>query len=233
MKAALTVLLLLCKVASAAMSVTETWNVSAVIPDNSATGWSDSRTLATSIDSISRVQVHLEITGGWNGDLYAYLQHGSGFSVLLNRPGRNTSNTDGSFASGMDVTFSDTATQSTHVAGIFSGDFLPDGRNVSPFTLTDQLAPGTAMLSSFNGLNTDGIWTLFVADLSPIATSTVVSWGLTIEMAAVPEPGLACATGLLLAGATLRRRRQPKNLRINASNPLSATLTTRQVATGK
>ena len=31
----------------------------------------------------------LNLSGGWNGDLYAYLVHNSGFAVLLNRVGRN------------------------------------------------------------------------------------------------------------------------------------------------
>ena len=29
----------------------------------------------------------LNLTGGWNGDLYAYVQYGSGFTALLNRVG--------------------------------------------------------------------------------------------------------------------------------------------------
>src|SRR4030095_2852575 len=38
----------------------------------------------------------------------------------------------------------------------------------------------TGLLSSFNGLNPNGEWTLFLADLSPLDTSTLVSWGLEL-----------------------------------------------------
>jgi hypothetical protein len=44
----------------------------------------------------------------------------------------------------------------------------------------------TALLSSFNGLNPNGTWTLFIADVSGGDVTTVTSWGL--DIAAVPEP---------------------------------------------
>jgi hypothetical protein len=42
--------------------------------------------------TITDVNVGLQLSGGWNGDLYAYLVHSSGFAVLLNRVGRGTGN---------------------------------------------------------------------------------------------------------------------------------------------
>ena len=44
----------------------------------------------------------------------------------------------------------------------------------------------TAFLSSFNGLDPNGTWTLFIADVSGGDQSTLVSWELDIT--AVPEP---------------------------------------------
>lgn len=42
------------------------------------------------------ITVTINLTGGWNGDLYAHLVHESGFSVLLNRTGRSLADPDGS-----------------------------------------------------------------------------------------------------------------------------------------
>src|SRR2546423_205875 len=60
---------------------------SGLIPDGSLNGLSDTRTLSgISQPQISDVKVTLNLSGGYNGDLYAYLSHGStGFAVLLNR----------------------------------------------------------------------------------------------------------------------------------------------------
>jgi hypothetical protein len=46
--------------------------------------------------------------------------------------------------------------------------------------------PDGGSLAAFNGLNPNGTWTLFLADMSGGDTSTLVSWGLDIS--AVPEP---------------------------------------------
>ncbi|WP_193213658.1 PEP-CTERM sorting domain-containing protein [Luteolibacter marinus] len=202
--------LLLAGPARAATISTE-WTVHALVPDNTELGWSDSRMLSTGFGTIESVELHLEIDGGFNGDLYAYLIHttagGTGFSVLLNRVGRTAGNPDGSFTSGMDVTFSAEASQDIHTysGSIFSGDFLPDARE-TPWDEVVDTDPRTATLSSFNGLDADGIWTLFVADVSPVFQSTVVSWGLTVT--ATPEISGVVPTGGLVMAALLRRLRR-------------------------
>src|SRR5690242_4320481 len=62
-----------------------------VIPDANPTGWSDTRNVdwngqfGSGSWNITDVNVVLNVSGGYNGDLYAYLVHGSGFAVLLNR----------------------------------------------------------------------------------------------------------------------------------------------------
>ena len=80
-----------------------------VIPDGQLTGWTDTRSLAGAAGQITDVSVTLNLSGGWNGDLYAYLVHGSGFAVLLNRVGRDTGNAAGYGTAGMNVTLSDAA----------------------------------------------------------------------------------------------------------------------------
>ncbi|MCZ7638525.1 MAG: hypothetical protein M5U12_22225 [Verrucomicrobia bacterium] len=59
------------------------------MPDGNPSGWSDTRTLSgLPATGLLDVNVVLSVVGGYNGDLYAYLAHGGGFTVLLNRVGR-------------------------------------------------------------------------------------------------------------------------------------------------
>ena len=59
------------------------------IPDGLRSGWNDTRPVSGSsgVWQTTDVQVTLHLSGGYNGDLYAYLTHGDGFAVLLNRVG--------------------------------------------------------------------------------------------------------------------------------------------------
>jgi len=165
-----------------------------VIPDNNLSGWADTRTV-DGAGAISDLSVTLNLSGGWNGDLYAYLVHDTGFTVLLNRVGRQTGNASGYGDSGMNVVFSAAGVNGDiHLnggAGVPSGSYMPDGRNISPLATVGifDAAERTALLSSFTGLNPNGSWTLYVADLSGGEQSTVTSWGLDIGVASVPEPG--------------------------------------------
>ena len=165
------------------------WNGSQAIPDNSASGYAFTFNVSTAGPlAINNLTVDLTISGGWDGDLYAYLSHGSGFSVLLNRVGSTAANPGGSGVSGMSVEFSDSYLTDIHTAqnSPLNGNFAPDGRNVNPFTTLDTDAR-TAMLSSFNGLDPNGAWTLFIADVSPLSVSTVQSWTVSIGVG-IPEP---------------------------------------------
>jgi subtilisin-like proprotein convertase family protein len=169
------------------------------IPDGSMTGWSDTRNLVGAPNSIGDVSVTLNLSGGWNGDLYAYLVHNSGFAVLLNRVGRTGANEPGYGAAGMNVTLDDTAALNIHSVPMpGTGTYQADGRNISPLSsrsLFDLTSP-TALLRSFNGLNANGNWTLFLADVSGGDVSTVTSWGL--DIAAVPEPASLIEGGVAM-----------------------------------
>ena len=142
--------------ASAATTYTATWSVSTAIPDNSDVGYTDTRILSMAeITQIQNVTLNLNFTGGWNGDLYAYLVHGSGFAVLLNRPGRSVSAPDGSATGGLGITLDDSAASDIHTAipmsgGSVTGTFQPDGRTTDPLlVLSSDARP--ALLSSFAG----------------------------------------------------------------------------------
>ena len=204
--------------ASAAAIVFTFNNINRTIPDNSPLGLSDPRDVATPFTMILKVSISLTISGDFNGDLYVQVTHGSGFSVLLNRVGRTALNEFGYGDSGMDITLSDDAAagevhvyrttlfgnENTPVAGMLTGVWAPDARITDPDAglNTDSRS---ATLSSFNGLDPNGTWTLFVADASGGGQSTLKSWSVNAEV--VPEPN---AVGLLAVGLCLLKLAERK-----------------------
>ena len=164
------------------------------IPDGSPVGLANSVNISTSIERITDVNVSLVVTGGFNGDLHAYLVHDSGHAVLLNRAGKTLVNPSGYSDSGFNITFDDQATNldvhnyrmalsgnpNTPLAGPLTGLWTPDGRDTDP-ALVLNTDPRPATLSAFTGLNPNGRWTLFIADVDAVYASTLVSWGLDIR----------------------------------------------------
>jgi subtilisin-like proprotein convertase family protein len=193
--------------AHAASTASLTFPVGAPVPDNNAVGLSSTQSITSTIGYMTEVKVQIALSGGWSGDLYAYLTHGSGFSVLLNRPGRSLLKIDGSGANPLAILFADGAALDIHNAipdsGAVSGTYQPDAREMDPTNCLDT-SPRTAFLSSFNGLDANGDWTLYVADLATGDTMTLESWTLTLQ--GVPEPG-SMALALLGIGLAMHRRR--------------------------
>lgn len=198
------------------------------VPDDDSSGLVSAIQVSGQNDLISDLKVRLNLTAsqgtGFNGDLYAYLSHDTidGFTVLLNRPGRTSSNPIGTDGSGLSqVTFKDEAANGdvhfyelTLGTGFNPGDALtgtwqPDGRNVDPAVALDTDSR-TAFLSSFNGQAPNGEWTLFVADVASGGVVTLSDWGLDITVTAVPEPHHALWLGLGLGYFALRQRRRPR-----------------------
>ena len=79
------------------------------VPDGNPAGLANNQTIASGIASIESVVLTLNISGSFNGDLYGYITHSSGFSVLLNRTGRTGSSAFGYGDDGFAVIFDDTA----------------------------------------------------------------------------------------------------------------------------
>ncbi|MDB6016994.1 MAG: hypothetical protein JWR19_1483 [Pedosphaera sp.] len=175
---------------------------------------SDTRTLSLgsqNLFSITDLQVTLQISGGFNGDIYGYLVHDGGFAVLLNRSGRTSGNSTGYGDSGFNITLSGSALYDIHnyqnITGAVSpltGTWAPDGRFIDPSLVLDT-DPRTALLSSFNGGDPSGDWTLFLADLDFGGQATLQNWTLTVT--AVPEPSSWILGFLGLSGLWLVRRR--------------------------
>jgi subtilisin-like proprotein convertase family protein len=186
------------------------------IPDNNPSGVASTITVPTLAAQIANVTVTLDITGGYNGDIYAYLAGpNSGFAVLLNRSGVSGSSAYGYGDSGFDVTFDDSGSNpdihfyQTAVnpnggvsGGVVSGDWGSDGENINPQSSPGSFPVGaTATLASFEGIDGSdaaGQWTLFLADLAAGNQSTLVSW--SVDITTVPEPSTLAlgAMGIVL-----------------------------------
>ena len=194
---------------TAATIITETFamNVGVVIPDGDLSGVVQTIAPNTTLASLDRVTVTLVTSGGWNGDLYAYLWHNGVLSVLINRPGRTAALPDGAGVVGMSVEFSDATFTDIHLAsGAFTGGFQPDGRDIHPLMSLDT-SPRNDKLSDFLTTNPGGDWKLFIADVAAGDEATLVSWSISLTgPQAIPEPGSGLL-GLLSTAFLLRRRR--------------------------
>lgn len=197
------------------------------ITDNDSLGVTDVQNVTSDIASIGSVKVTLTIVSkegdsAFNGDLYVNLTHGGENSVLLNRVGAQAQPLGYSDAGFDHVTFSDSAANgdvhvyrltlngdhSDPLGGPLTGEWQPDARSSDPDTV-DISDARTEFLSSFQGLDPDGEWTLFLADLSGGGVSTLESWSLSFTP--VPEPsdyamgfGFLCLTFLLVRRMHLR-----------------------------
>jgi hypothetical protein len=146
--------------------------------------------------SIVNVDVRLNISGGYNGDLYGYLVLQSADSsttttILLNRIGQ-TGGDFGNSGAGINVTLSNGGATDIHNAafGAVSGTYQPDGNG--------SLA--------FGGANANGTWTLFLADMSGGDISTLVSWGMDISVVPEPITWALLIAGVAMTGLVLYRR---------------------------
>lgn len=205
--------------------------INSVIPDDDATGLSNTQGILLADGPIASVRVSLEIGAAsgefaFTGDLYAYLQHGSALSVLLNRPGRRPGESFGyDDDRTLSLTFNDSAphdihsyrlpltgSETTPLTGDLTGIWQPDGRAADPSVVLAGDAR-SAMLGSFSGADPSGHWTLFVADLSSGAVHELRSWGLEIHTrsVSVPDtgPGLWpwLLMGALVVSASRRERK--------------------------
>jgi hypothetical protein len=202
-------------------------NLNVAIRDNDPNGVQNSQTVTGLAGSIAGFQVTLDIAGtgaggAFNGDYFAELVNDTGgFAVLLNRAGMSSGNLLGNGDNGFSITFSDTAANDIHLYqnypdsfnsdGQLTGTWQPDGENISPLSAPSAfdaaLSQQTAMLSSFDGENPNGTWTLFLADLSQGGTGQLVNWSLDITTVPEPARNKIFAAGLVASLWFLRRRK--------------------------
>jgi len=175
-----------------------------VIPDNDLSGLTLTENITDWSGSVSNLSVTLNLSGGWNGDIYAYLYYDGVMgvmSVLLNQVGTPANSGLGYGDSGFNVTLSDSAAYSIHnyqansptiTGGVVQGTWQPDGGG----------------LSVFNGLDASGTWSLYLVDESAGGVMTVNSFGLQAEVTATPEPSTLALAGLGGLGMLWQFRRR-------------------------
>jgi subtilisin-like proprotein convertase family protein len=205
-----------------ASAATFSYSVGATIPDGNLNGYQNSQVVSGLSGPITDLNVTLQISGGFNGDFYAFLTHGGTTTILLNRVGRNATHQvgypDAGFgpdASASDFTFDDQASTDVHLyrngafglngSGQLTGSWQPDGRTLDPLSPASAFdgAARPATLNVFNGMDPNGLWTLYVADVSSGGEGTLVGWGMQITT--VPEPTAATLLGLGLVAFASRR----------------------------
>jgi len=199
---------------------TNTYNPSlnVAIPDGSTVGVMEQFSATGLAGSITNVTVHLDITGGFNGDLYAYLVNPQGqLSVLLNRVGVTGSNPFGFSDAGLNITLDGLAANNVHTyqsqsptlsGGGLTGTWAADGRNIDPQSagsLFNSASTG-ANLSIYQNTVPNGVWTFFIADLSGGGGNASLN-SVVLSILTVPEPQIwLMLTGGLAMLNLLRRR---------------------------
>ena len=134
------------------------------IPDNDPTGLTVAL-VSAAVDPIIDIDVEVDITHTWDGDLDITLISPTGTSVLLSD---NNGSTGDNF---IDTVFDDgAATAIGNGSPPFTGSFIPDNP-----------------LSAFNGEVATGTWELLIVDSGNGDVGTLDSWTLTIETGTVGD----------------------------------------------
>jgi len=160
-----------------------------IVDGNPAIVVANAMTLSGLGTSLSSLTVTLNISGGYNNGLYAYLVNGATTVTLMNQPGYAV-NGFGATGAGMNVTLQDGSSDHGSIQSEVSGSVLSGTYNAA------------GSLSDFNGANPNSTWTLYFSDtLAGGGNATLNGWSLDIT--AVPEPvNVALALfGCLFVGA--------------------------------
>ena len=204
-----------------------------LIPDNNPSGVALVQTLsgnpAGSLIVDVNVRLKLRGDGARNGDLFATLEHQSGYTVLLNRVGRSEQRPFGYQDPGLNILLDDEAEHGDvhrYRARLFGNDETPvgqaldsfwaggwaaDGRNIDPADSYD-IVPRRATLSSMKGLSVDGRWRLYIADVAPGGISELVEWSLDIEYTTDQA-----TLDLLFENATIRADAESREITVPVS----------------
>lgn len=186
------------------------YSVGAAIPDGNPSGMANQQVISGLPSVMQDMTVGINISGGYNGDLYGYIKHNGTLVMLLDRVGTGVGNPYGYDNAGLNLTLSDHATQVPTIHFYQDDSYSLNGSG----QLTGTWRPDGGSLSSFNNLDPNGTWTLFFADLSGGGgQSSLQGWSL--DIAAVPEPvnvALGIFAGMFLV--VMVARSQPVRKRV-------------------
>ncbi len=199
-----------------------TGTINLAVPDANPSGLATTLNVSGMSGQIVNLTVSLNISGGFNGDLYAYLVSPTGTAVvLLDRVGVMSGSPFGYGNTGFNITLDSASGNNIHTYqsgsyslngnGQLTGTWAPDYNTVNPLSSPgafNATSPSGTTLANLDGLSPNGNWTLFVADLSAGGNSTVVSWGLMVMT--VPEPQTWTMLGGGMAALWFLQRRRLK-----------------------
>ncbi len=154
------------------------------IPDGDIIGVSQD-IMVPNTGSITDINLSLDISHTYVGDLFISVSHGGTTVVLMDRPGVPNS-TFGCNRNNIDCTFDDQSTNGTvedvcnNTSPTYTGDYKPEGS-----------------LAVFNTMDPSGVWTLFVSDAETPDPGTLNDWCLDITY---DETNISCLTMAQLIG---------------------------------
>jgi uncharacterized repeat protein (TIGR01451 family) len=151
-------------------------NLPLAIPDNTPAGATSTANVSGVPGAITNVQVQVNATHTWVGDLVISLTSPGGTTVTLLDQPNVPLGTFGCSNNDVNVLFADGQPDPESVC---SGA-PPQGNTADPWPVTDASpVPGDAM-ADFNGEDANGTWTLTISDNGGGDTGTLVDWELII-----------------------------------------------------
>src|SRR3989338_3556105 len=164
-------------------------NGSVAIPDGNLNGivFSFNVSEAPANSQITSLNsVGLDILGGYNGDLRAYLRHETaggivGFASLFNQPGKDNSLSLGYSNPGMNVLLMNSGNNIHNYQNpIFNAVYNGNGQVTGNWASEQNF-------DSFAGLDPNGRWDFWFGDLTGGDVSTVQSLSFNLDYSVVPE----------------------------------------------
>jgi uncharacterized repeat protein (TIGR01451 family) len=148
----------------------------AAIPDNTPGGVSDDLVISGSGLNVSDLEVYLNITHSWVGDLQVNLEHTDTATseLLVDRPGQPGVSTFGCNGNNMDLTLADgeALTIENDCSNVTANEAFIIGGRYQPGD------PPANLLASWAGESFDGTWRLTVTDNAGGDTGTLNQWCL-------------------------------------------------------
>jgi len=142
----------------------------AAIPDNNLAGLNSVINVPDAL-TIGDVNVTLNVSHTWTGDLKATLTHGATSVVLVDRPGVPA------------TTFG--CDQDNWIGLVIDDEAANPVENACVANLGGSFT-GSQSLSAFDGASSLGAWTLNISDAAAADTGTLVSWSIAVSTAGDP-----------------------------------------------